>query len=53
MEGTEQEDDWCFYHDALSLMTAKEMILWMKAKKNYKWWILPEWAFMSWRKFSS
>jgi hypothetical protein len=27
IEGTEHEEDWCFYHDALLLMTAKETIL--------------------------
>ena len=34
-------DDWMFYHDALSLMTAKDTIAWMKEKGIYKRWILP------------
>ena len=40
-EGTKHEDDWVFYHDALSLMTANERIKWMKEKDIYKRWILP------------
>eukprot|EP00978_Attheya_sp_CCMP212_P024074 scaffold75072_cov51-Attheya_sp.AAC.2 len=31
-QGTEHEDDWLFYHDALSLMTAKDTVAWMKEK---------------------
>ncbi len=42
MEGTEHENNWCFYHDALMLMTAKETIFWIKAKGYYKQWIYPE-----------
>lgn len=34
-------DRWAFYHDALSLMTAKDTISWMKEKGYYKRWILP------------
>ena len=33
--------NWVFYHDALALMTAKEMIAWMVEKNYYKRWILP------------
>eukprot|EP00978_Attheya_sp_CCMP212_P008683 scaffold20425_cov45-Attheya_sp.AAC.1 len=40
-KGTKHEDDWYFYHDALSLMTAKDTIEWMKQKDYYKRWILP------------
>ena len=40
-EGTEHEDDWFFYHDALSLMTAAANIAWMKEKKYLKIWVLP------------
>ena len=29
-KGTNHEDDWLFYHDALSLMTVKDCIAWMK-----------------------
>jgi hypothetical protein len=32
MEGTYHEDDWFFYHDALSLMMATQTIEWMKKK---------------------
>jgi predicted flap endonuclease-1-like 5' DNA nuclease len=41
MEGTHHEDDWFFYHDALSLMTAKETIQWMREKDYLKRWLLP------------
>ena len=34
-------EDWWFYHDALSLMTAKDTIEWMKTKGIYDRWILP------------
>jgi len=34
-------DDWAFYHDALSLMTAKETIKWMKDNDMHRRWILP------------
>jgi len=30
--GTEREDDWVFYHDALSTMTAKKTVEWMKTE---------------------
>ncbi len=41
MIGTKHEDDWVFYHDALSLMTAKETIEWMREKDYLKRWLLP------------
>jgi predicted flap endonuclease-1-like 5' DNA nuclease len=41
MKGTVHENDWKFYHDALSLMTAKDTIAWMKKMDYYKRWILP------------
>jgi hypothetical protein len=41
-EDTEYEDNWFFYHDALSLMTAKETVSWMKEKGYFKHWVLPE-----------
>ena len=40
-KGTAQEDDWVFYHDALSLMTAGATIAQMKEKEYYKRWVLP------------
>jgi len=45
-KGTTHEDDWAFYHDALSLMTAKSSAVWMKemqfkGKSYYDRWILP------------
>ena len=41
-KGTTHEDDWVFFHDALSLMTAKETVEWMRQKDYLKRWILPE-----------
>jgi hypothetical protein len=40
--GTVHEDNWVFWHDALSLITVKDTVLWMKEKGIYKHWILPE-----------
>jgi hypothetical protein len=40
-QGTKHEDSWVFYHDALSLMTAKEIVEWMKEKGLHKQWLLP------------
>ena len=40
--GTEHEDSWLFYHDALKLMTATGTIDWMKEEGIYKHWIKPE-----------
>ncbi|CAB9505297.1 unknown protein [Seminavis robusta] len=34
-------NNWYFYHDALSLMTAKVTVKWMKEKGYYKHWLLP------------
>jgi hypothetical protein len=33
--------DWYFYHDALSLMTARESIAWMKEQGYHDRWLLP------------
>jgi predicted flap endonuclease-1-like 5' DNA nuclease len=41
MKGTYHEDDWFFYHDALSLMTANATISWMRKKDYLKRWLLP------------
>jgi hypothetical protein len=41
-KGTTHEADWMFYHDALSLMTAKDTIKWMKEEGHYERWILPQ-----------
>ena len=40
-EGTKQEYDWVFYHEALSFMTAAANIAWMKEKDYLKIWLLP------------
>ena len=40
--GTHHEEDWFFYHDALSLMTANETVAWMKYKGYYKQWLIPQ-----------
>jgi hypothetical protein len=49
-KGTKNEDDWMFYHDALSLMTAKETIRWMQEKDYLKRWILPMGGLHEWDK---
>jgi hypothetical protein len=49
-KGTEHEDDWMFYHDALSLMTAKDTVKWMKEKDYLKRWILPMEGLHQWDK---
>jgi hypothetical protein len=41
MQGTEFENDWYFFHDALTQMTNKETIEWMDQKGYLKHWILP------------
>jgi hypothetical protein len=41
MKGTKHEDDWVFYHDALTLMTAKETVEWMKKEGHFERWLLP------------
>ena len=40
-EVTEHKDDWVFYHEALSFMTAAANIAWMKEKEYLKIWVLP------------
>ena len=41
-QGTTHQDDWFFYHDALSQMTAKSTVQWMKQKNYYKRWLIPQ-----------
>ena len=41
MKGSVHEDDFFIVHGALVLMTAKEMIQWMKEKNYYHRWLLP------------
>ena len=41
MAGTKHANDWVFYHDALSLMTAKKTKEFMRQKNIYKRWLLP------------
>jgi hypothetical protein len=40
--GTKWEGKWCFYHDALSLMTGGENMEWMERMGYKKRWILPQ-----------
>jgi hypothetical protein len=40
-KGTQYEESWVFYHDALSLMTAKESVEWMKEHGHFERWLLP------------
>ena len=40
-KGTTHEDDWYFYHDALSQMTAKSTVRWMKQRNIYRRWLIP------------
>jgi hypothetical protein len=40
--GTQYADNFYFYHDALSLMTAAETVTWMKEQGIHKHWLLPE-----------
>lgn len=39
--GTLYENNWFFFHDALSLMTCTSTVEWMKEMGYYKHWILP------------
>ena len=39
---TVYEDNFVFYHDALSLMTSNDTKRWMREKGYLKYWILPE-----------
>jgi hypothetical protein len=41
-KGTINQNSWWFWHDALSLMTAKDTVLWMKEQGYYSKWLLPE-----------
>ena len=46
MKGTIHQDDWFFYHDALSLMTSNECFEYMRKKsfngcRVYDKWLLP------------
>ena len=41
MNGTKHQEDWMFYHDALSLMTLKETRRWMQEKDYLQRWLLP------------
>ena len=41
-KGTLFEDEWLFYHDTLSLMTATSTIRWMKEVNIYKRWLLSK-----------
>ena len=41
MKGSVHEDDFYIVHSALVLMTAKEMITWMKEKGYLHCWLLP------------
>jgi hypothetical protein len=38
--GTKIEESWVFYHDALSLMTGRDTMEWMKKRDYLKRWIL-------------
>lgn len=42
IHGTARQDDWCFYYDVLSLMTACSTIAWMKEKGYMSKWIVPQ-----------
>ena len=42
MKGTKYEGKGLFFHDTLSLITAKETVRWMKENDVYKYWIIPE-----------
>ena len=41
MKGTKFEDNWMFYHDALTLMTGADTKKWMEEKDYLRRWILP------------
>ena len=41
MKNTKYKDNWMFYHDALTLMTANDCKEWMHNKGILKHWILP------------
>ena len=41
MKDSKHSNDWFFFHDALSLMTANRTKQWMREKGYYKRWLLP------------
>jgi len=41
MKNTVHENDWFFYHDALSLMTCAKTVEWMRQKGLYERWLTP------------
>ena len=41
-KGTVHESDWYFYHDALSQLTAKSTVAWMKEQGYYSRWLIPQ-----------
>ena len=41
-KGTDHENNWFFYHDALSMMTSADTIVWMRREGYLKHWILPQ-----------
>ena len=41
-KGTKYEDDWYFFHDALSVMVCKQCQDWMESEGWLKHWILPQ-----------
>ena len=50
-KGTTHEDSWYFYHDALSQLTAKSTVRWMKEKGYYERWLIPQLGLNSWLKY--
>ncbi|KAF0703228.1 hypothetical protein AaE_015483, partial [Aphanomyces astaci] len=42
MANSKHADDWLFHHDALSQMTCKSTVTWMKQRGYYRRWLLPE-----------
>ena len=42
MKGANYEDNWFFYHDALTLMTWTSSMKWMEDQGILKHWLLPE-----------
>ena len=50
-KGTSNEDDWYFYHDALTQMTSKSTVDWMKEKGYYKRWLIPQRGLNDWMQY--